>query len=344
MPGKINEKVYTAIPGDTAMPDPQDHRATRLHFLKQVELSANNGLQGPIMKTAGAVKVELDRICTIIEQKSPGVTLIKADTKSFTSANRKINDECDGHWLDLKDVGRVTLAANTANDLAGVVGVLKSILVHRDGYTLAKAEETTPAYPPDNKCGYSGFNFVVRFGMKPASAELPNTAGSRQHVAFNKSAFTGAQAKAAAAFQNKANAQFMHKVRMDDAQIVAKLKEKNDTLIIPDYVGRMGEIQVNTFAMMYGKMDRKSFSEQFSPGKWEECFQQTGIEGGFGHIFYEDWREDKASEASKAIANLSCRYYARMRGTNPKPAQGGDALKEEVMAYIAARKPKGSHA
>ena len=323
--GGNDERVFKAMPAATAMPNPEDIAATRRHFLKSIEQSANNWLQEPIMATAAAVKVELDRVCRIIEAKT-GCKYIDADTKSFASANRKINDECDGHWLDLKDAARGTLAANSMAELSGIVGVLKSILVHSEGYTLAKDEETTLTYPLDNKCGYSGFNFVVRFGMKPVSAKKATT---------TKHSVGSSQAKTIASLNGQTPA-----MTMTNAQVTAALALSNQAIKIPEYVGRMGEIQVNTYAMMYGKMDKKSFSDLFTTLKWDECFARTGIEGGFGHIFYEDWREDKESEVGKAIAALSTRYYARMRGTDPKPANGGDQLKDEVMAYITNRKPK----
>ncbi|MEP6790404.1 MAG: hypothetical protein ABI907_03470 [Ramlibacter sp.] len=340
----VNKGVFTAYPANTCLPDPEDVAANRRHFLKSIEQSANNWLQDPIMKTAAAVKVELDRVANLIAEKSgPGCKMIDADPKSEESARRKIDGECDGHWLDLKDAARCTLAARSLGDLSTVVGVLRATLIHRDGYTLAKDEETHATGKNADPCGYSGFNFVVRFGMKPVSAELPSTLQSHQQVAFKSNKFTGDAARAAAAFRNKANSPFMHQVRMSDAQVLAKLKEKNEALVIPDYVGRMAEIQVNTYAMMYGKMGKQQFESMFGSQKWNELYHQTGIEGGFGHVFYEDWREDKVSDAAKAIAALSTRYYARMRGTDVKPSSGGDLLNEQVMAYIKARPPKKAH-
>ena len=313
---ETNKYAHTAFP--SAMPDPSDPAALRREMLRQTMLAAENRIEKGGWDSATATKVGLDRVSKLVADEARCV-LITADTKSLESATRKINDECDGHWLDLKDVARVTLAATDEAQLAVVIRVLRRVIVPSEGFTFAKDVQTLAE---SDACGYSGYNFVVRFGTKPVSAARPSTATAP--TAPSKTAFLNAKPAP------------QHLMSMTERQIMAAMQSR-PAPTVPLYVGRLGEIQANTYAMMYAKMGRSTFEKMFGAPKWEECFHQTGVEGGMGHLFYEDWRVDKASENGKRIADLSKRYYRRMRGTDPKPSKGGDTLDEEVKAYVAAR-------
>lgn len=91
--------------------------------------------------------------------------------KTLESASRKVADDYNGDWYDLKDAVRVTVIATNNGQLTGVdpaalVNVKQKVLsvcVPSNGLSLIKNAEAVPG-TADNPCGYSGLNFVVRLG------------------------------------------------------------------------------------------------------------------------------------------------------------------------------------
>jgi hypothetical protein len=76
------------------------------------------------------------------------------------------------------------------------------------------------------------------------------------------------------------------------------------------------EIQANTYAMMYGKMSKKDYTEQLlgnDGGLYDKTKGEMGFEGGLGHLFYEIWGQDKDGDDGKAAAALGTKYNAMCR-------------------------------
>lgn len=78
--------------------------------------------------------------------------------------------------------------------------------------------------------------------------------------------------------------------------------------------GLIAEIQVNTAKMIYAKEKPVNAKRILGEKLWNEIHAQTGIEGGLGHKYYEQWRVlDKASEKAIEIAKKSVDYYSHFQ-------------------------------
>ena len=78
--------------------------------------------------------------------------------------------------------------------------------------------------------------------------------------------------------------------------------------------GLIAEIQVNTAKMIYAKEEPVYAKRILGEKLWNEIYAQTGIEGGLGHKYYEQWRVlDKASEKAIEIAKKSVDYYSNFQ-------------------------------
>lgn len=76
----------------------------------------------------------------------------------------------------------------------------------------------------------------------------------------------------------------------------------------------IAEIQVNTAKMIYAKEKPVDAKRILGEKLWNEIYAQTGIEGGLGHKYYEQWRVlDKASEKAIEIAKKSVDYYSNFQ-------------------------------
>lgn len=74
--------------------------------------------------------------------------------------------------------------------------------------------------------------------------------------------------------------------------------------------GLTAEIQVNTAMMIYAKETPENAKRILGEKRWNEIYKQTGVEGGLGHKYYEQWRLlDKGSEEARKIAEKSEKYY-----------------------------------
>lgn len=76
----------------------------------------------------------------------------------------------------------------------------------------------------------------------------------------------------------------------------------------------IAEIQVNTDRMIYAKEMPKDAKKILGEERWNEIREQTGMEGGLGHKYYEEWRRmDRASNEAQKIAQNSMEYYSHFR-------------------------------
>ena len=277
--------------------------------------AAEEWQQKRVWSSADATQFELERISADIADRS-GCVLISNGTKSVSSATRKVKGQCNGHWLEIGDIARVTLAAERQDEADKAIRMVEGLSTS-EGFSWMKREPKDAATDP---CGYSGWNGVLRFGRKPISAVNPIPKGKRGIPGY----MVAPQLR----------------THMTEDQIMTAMAPKAE--VEPLYVGRTAEIQVNTYDLLYGKMSQEDYVAMFGPARWKECETRFGVEGGLGHLFYEDYRVDKESERGKYIAHLSKRYYARTRGTHPKPTMGVDQLKEELVAYMEIREAETS--
>lgn len=78
--------------------------------------------------------------------------------------------------------------------------------------------------------------------------------------------------------------------------------------------GLIAEIQVNTERMIYAKEKPDDAKKILGEKRWNEIREQTGMEGGLGHKYYEEWRDkDRASDEAQNIAQKSMEYYSHFR-------------------------------
>ena len=78
--------------------------------------------------------------------------------------------------------------------------------------------------------------------------------------------------------------------------------------------GLVAEIQVNTAKMIYAKELPKNAKAILGEKLWNKIRQETGIEGGLGHKYYEEWRvmskEEQQSAKGIALRKRSEEYYS----------------------------------
>jgi hypothetical protein len=78
--------------------------------------------------------------------------------------------------------------------------------------------------------------------------------------------------------------------------------------------GLIAEIQVNTERMIYAKEKPENAKRILGEKRWKEIQKQTGMEGGLGHKYYEEWRVlDKADKKAQKIAEKSIEYYSHFQ-------------------------------
>lgn len=78
--------------------------------------------------------------------------------------------------------------------------------------------------------------------------------------------------------------------------------------------GLTAEIQVNTEKMIYAKEEPTIAKQILGEKRWNEIRGETGMEGGLGHKYYEQWRVlDKASDEALKIAQKSIEYYSHFQ-------------------------------
>lgn len=78
--------------------------------------------------------------------------------------------------------------------------------------------------------------------------------------------------------------------------------------------GLIAEIQVNTDRMIYAKEKLENAKRILGEKRWKEIQKQTGMEGGLGHKYYEEWRAlDKTDKQAKKIVEKSIEYYSHFQ-------------------------------
>lgn len=78
--------------------------------------------------------------------------------------------------------------------------------------------------------------------------------------------------------------------------------------------GLTAEIQVNTERMIFAKESPEDAKRILGKKRWEEIHNETGMEGGLGHKYYEQWRIlDKSSNEALKIVEKSIEYYSHFR-------------------------------
>jgi hypothetical protein len=78
--------------------------------------------------------------------------------------------------------------------------------------------------------------------------------------------------------------------------------------------GLVAEIQVNTERMIYAKEKPEDAKRILGEKRWEEIQKQTGMEGGLGHKYHEEWRIlDKSDKKAQEIAEKSIKYYSHFQ-------------------------------
>ena len=78
--------------------------------------------------------------------------------------------------------------------------------------------------------------------------------------------------------------------------------------------GLVAEIQVNTAKMIYAKELPENAKAILGEKLWNKIHRETGIEGGLGHKYYEEWRvmskEEQQSAKGIALRKRSEEYYS----------------------------------
>ena len=78
--------------------------------------------------------------------------------------------------------------------------------------------------------------------------------------------------------------------------------------------GLTAEIQVNTDRMIYAKELPEEAKRILGENRWNEIHKETGLEGGLGHKYYEEWRMmDKSNPKAIEIAEKSAEYYSHFQ-------------------------------
>jgi hypothetical protein len=327
-----------------------------MNFAEELKQAAQRTTGNNVFNSADAAKAELDKLGTLIAERMDCI-LSKAPVKSRKRAAEKVHipkagqEHLAGDWLAvLKDYARITLCPRTETTAAvEKVGKLLRTLMSDEriyGYGQVKAEETVAEQDP---CGYSGFNFVVRFGAltsNPANAGqmvdkvalAMGIPGATRPASSSGSAFSGpTRARSSSeppplpGFQD--NLQSHHLA--GDQHIGKKVALDSLPKIRFDHIGRFGEIQVNTMPLLYAKASKEDFHHLFGAEKYMACLSRFGVVGGLGHVLYEHYRSTPGTERALQAAALSKRYYGRMRGTDRRPVNSlDDTLKRDMDAYI----------
>lgn len=78
--------------------------------------------------------------------------------------------------------------------------------------------------------------------------------------------------------------------------------------------GLIAEIQVNTDRMIYAKEKPEDAKRILGEKRWKNIQNQTGMKGGLGHKYYEEWRVlDKADKKAQKIVEKSIEYYSHFQ-------------------------------
>ncbi len=86
---------------------------------------------------------------------------------------------------------------------------------------------------------------------------------------------------------------------------------------IKTQAGIVGEVQVNTPAMIYAKESEPMARALLGDNLYDSIAAKSGIPGGQGHKFYEEWRVlEPGSTQAQSISEKSHAYYEAIRRAN----------------------------
>jgi hypothetical protein len=79
--------------------------------------------------------------------------------------------------------------------------------------------------------------------------------------------------------------------------------------------GVMAEIQINTEKMIFAKELPANAIPIIGAKRWDEIRRQSGLEGGLGHKYYEEYRILKDTDLlrKRELEKLSKAYYSKFR-------------------------------
>ncbi len=327
------------------MTSPYTNQPNGMDFAEELRQAAQRTTGNNVFNSADAAKAELDKLGNLIAQRMDCI-LSTAPVKSRKRAAEKVHmpkpkdAELAGDWLAvLKDYARITLCPRMETDHAvKQVGKLVKTLMSNEaiyGYGKVKAEHTKAEEDP---CGYSGYNFVLRFGTltsNPMHAE-----DMVDKVASTLDIPGGIHPRPSYALRASANGTFQDNLQSHHLAGDQKMGKTVVLDVLPkirfDHIGRYGEIQVNTMPLLYAKASKEDFFHLFGEDKYMACLSRFGVEGGLGHVLYEHYRSPLGTPRAAQAAALSKRYYARMRGVDRRPVDNSkDTLKQDMKEYVA---------
>lgn len=245
--------------------------------------------------------------------------------------------------------GRDEAASESINEVKDVPeGFKRWVLDNQDRIVAAKKKGTLPYFLQDNKYMYQGINVEmsvkeIRSKAQAVGGEVQSLAESiaRKHGGF----VTPVNFKTEASIIRKVSSEGITPYDIKDAvrttiivpddRIEEVLREISDTqsfirlkrqrpesfmgysgniVNIQASNGLIAEIQVNTERMIYAKEKPSDAKRILGKERWEEIRKDTGMEGGLGHQYYEEWRLlDRASDEAQKIAQKSIEYYSHFR-------------------------------
>ncbi len=129
---------------------------------------------------------------------------------------------------------------------------------------------------------------------------------------------------------------FIKNVTKDPALDDCGYSDTNMVIKLPN--GEPGEVQVNSKAVLFGKMSKREFCQQIgvSGGDYWILGKKYGVEGGLGHPLYEIFRENQ-TERGRLAASLSKRYYNVLRAFPHGDAEDRKKLVGELAAFRKAK-------
>lgn len=245
--------------------------------------------------------------------------------------------------------GRNEVSTTSVNEVKDVPdGFKKWVLENQERINEAKKRNTLPYFLRDNKSTYQ------KVTIENSVAEIVNRASlvgdevqsiAEQVAIRNKGFVTSINFKSSSSITKKVTTEGITPYDIKDAvrttvivpksrieNVLAELSEMNVFLRLKrqkpeSFMGYSGniiniktsngltaEIQVNTERMIYAKEKPEDAKRILGEKRWKEIQKQTGMEGGLGHKYYEEWRVlDKADKKAQKIAEKSIEYYSHFQ-------------------------------
>ena len=245
--------------------------------------------------------------------------------------------------------GRGEATTESINEVKDVPdGFKRWVLYNQDRIDSAKKRRTLPYFLKDNKSIYQGIN--VDKSVKEIASRAQTVGGEVQSLAESIAKkyggfVTPVNFKTESSILRKVSAEGITPYDIKDAvrttiivpddRIEGVLRELSVThsfirlkrqrpesfmgysgniVNIQSSNGLIAEIQVNTERMIYAKEKQSDAQRILGKERWEEIRKNTGMEGGLGHQYYEEWRLlDRASDEAQKIAQKSIEYYSHFR-------------------------------